>query len=254
MLFEVAVPPGSRASKGNLLISHSPEAVSSSVITPISLETSDAKTVSWSNRLVPFVALVIIGSFAFIQLSKWPNRLRYPGEEDAAEGTQLSEMVHLRQGVQIYRVPSQGEFDGAIYGPLSYLLGAAFIDPQKHAYLPLRLLSLMATLALAALCGVFVFQLSKRKLGGVLAVLLLLSTAFFGRYGVSARADMVALLLSFGGFFVFYNNRESRRYLALAAVLMLLSFFYKQQFVGAPIAVFGYLVMARQFRRALEFA
>src|SRR5579864_8127077 len=70
--------------------------------------------------IVTWMALAVVSYFAIGQVSRWPDRLRYPGEEDAAEGTQLSEMVHLRQGVQIYRVPSQGEFDSAIYGPLSY--------------------------------------------------------------------------------------------------------------------------------------
>src|SRR5579864_8981451 len=71
-------------------------------------------------RIVTWMALAVVSYFALGQVSRWPDRLRYPGEEDAAEGTQLSEMVHLRQGIQIYRVPSQGEFDSAIYGPLSY--------------------------------------------------------------------------------------------------------------------------------------
>jgi hypothetical protein len=203
--------------------------------------------------IVTWMALAVVSYFALGQVSRWPDRLRYPGEEDAAEGTQLSEMVHLRQGVQIYRVPSQGEFDSAIYGPLSYLLGAALIDPDKPAYLPLRLLSLAATLGLAAVVAVFVFKLTRQKLGGAMAALLLLSTAFVGRYGVSARADMVALLLAFSGFVVFYSNRESRRALIFSVGLLLLSFFYKQQFVGAPVAVFLSLIAARRFRYALEF-
>src|SRR5207248_11467544 len=86
--------------------------------------------------------------FTVIQRSRWPDRLRYPGEEDAAEGTQLSEMVHLRRGVQIYRVPADGEFDGAVYGPLCYWLGAAVINPDRPNYLPLRLLSLLGMMGL----------------------------------------------------------------------------------------------------------
>ena len=39
----------------------------------------------------------------------------------------------------------------------------------------------------------------------------------------------------------------------LAAALMLLSFFYKQQFIGAPLSVFSFLMITRRFRRALEF-
>src|SRR5712692_2707069 len=110
-------------------------------------EFSQRKTVEvW---LMPLLALALVTYFATIQLANWPGRLRYPGEEDAVEGTQLSEMVHLRRGVHIYRLPADGEFDGAIYGPLCYLLGGAIINPNQPAYTPLRVLSLGATLGLA---------------------------------------------------------------------------------------------------------
>src|SRR2546428_230842 len=80
------------------------------------------------------MALALVTYFATIQLANWPERLRYPGEEDAVEGTQLSETVHLRRGAHICRLPSNGEFDSAIYGPLCYLLGAAVIDPNRPDY------------------------------------------------------------------------------------------------------------------------
>jgi hypothetical protein len=203
---------------------------------------------------VPVLAFLLAGYFAIVQISKWPSRLRYPGEEDAAEGTQLSEMVHFRRGLQIYRVPSDGTFDSAIYGPLCYLLGAVLINPDKPAYLPLRLLSLAATAGLAAFCALFVFKLTNNKFAGLLAALVLLASVFIGRYGVSARADMVALLLAFSGFLVFFLHRNDRRALLISAVFMLLSFFYKQQFVGAPLSVLVFLVFTRRFRDALEFA
>jgi hypothetical protein len=207
----------------------------------------------WKRFLLPLLSLSLAGYFAVSQLSKWPGRLRYSGEEDAAEGTQLSEMVHLRRGIQIYRAPSSGEFDGTIYGPLCYLVGEAIINPRQPAYLPLRLLSMIATLGIAALAGFFVYRLTQSKLGTLLAPMLLLGTAYVGRYGISARADMVALFLSFAGFIVFYTAPHSRKALALATALMLLSLFYKQQFIGAPAAIFLYLLIQKQFRRASEF-
>jgi len=47
-------------------------------------------------------------------------------------------------------------------------------------------------------------------------------TALYRALRISApRADMVALLLAFTGFFIFFNNRESRRaLLVMAAALM----------------------------------
>jgi len=104
------------------------------------------------------------------------------------------------------------------------------------------------------LAALLVFRLTKSKIGAALAPLLVLSAAYVGRYGISARADMVALLLSTTGFFVFYTNRESRRSQAIAAGLMLLSFFYKQQFIGAPVAVLLYFLISRRLRDAATFA
>lgn len=235
------------------LITSSAESVSVRQAPP-SVERGLGTSGKWKKYLVPLLSIALLAGFTVAQLSKWPNRLRYPGEEDAAEGTQLSEMVHLRRGVQIYRAPSNGEFDSAIYGPLCYLLGAAVVDPQNPAYLPLRLLSLVATMGLAILSWLFVFRLTGNALGAVLAVLLLFSNAYVARYGISARADMVALLLSFAGFFVFSRQNESRRALMFAAGLMLLSFFYKQQFIGAPASVLLYLLITKRFRAAAEFA
>jgi hypothetical protein len=203
--------------------------------------------------LMPLVALAIVAYFAIVQLATWPERLRYPGEEDAVEGTQLSEIVHLRRGVHIYRFPSNGEFDGAIYGPLCYLLGAAVINPNQPAYAPLRILSLAATLGLAAASGLLAFTLTRREIAGVLAACLLFATAFIGRYGISARADTVGLLLAFTGFLVFYRFRDSRRELIFSALLVLLSFFYKQQFLGAPVAILTYLVLDKRYRQAFDF-
>src|SRR5713101_1933160 len=202
--------------------------------------------------VMPLVTLAIVAYFAIVQLANWPERLRYPGEEDAVEGTQLSEMVHLRRGVHIYRLPSNGEFNGAIYGPLCYLVGAAVINPNQPAYAPLRLLSFSATLGLAAASGLLAFTLTRRKIAGVLAAFLLIATAFVGRYGISARADMVGLLLAFTGFLVFYRFRSSKSAI-FCALLVLLSFFYKQQFLGAPGAILTYLVLDKRYRQALEF-
>ena len=203
--------------------------------------------------LMPLVALAIVAYFAIVQLANWPERLRYPGEEDAVEGTQLSEIVHLRRGFHIYRLPANGEFDGAIYGPLCYLLGAAVVNPNQPAYAPLRILSLAATLGLAAASSLIAFTLTRRKIAGALAALLLFATAFIGRYGISARADMLGLLLAFTGFLVFYRFRDSRRALIVSALLVLLSFFYKQQFLGAPGAILAYLVLDKRYRWAFEF-
>src|SRR5260370_769442 len=130
---------------------------------------------------------------------------------------------------------------------------SAVIEPSQPTYAPLRVLSRAATLCLTIASGWLAFRLTRRKIAGGLAASLLLATAFIGRYGISARADPVALLLAFAGFLTFYSFRDSRRALIISAVLLLLSFFYKQQFLGASGAIFFYLFLDKRFRQAVAF-
>jgi hypothetical protein len=199
------------------------------------------------------LALLVAGLGAGRQVASWPVRLRYPGELTHVGGMRLVEMQHLDQGLPVYAPASAERFDAMIYGPLYYLLGARLINPQAPAYLPLRVLSLLAILGLAAGCALLAFWLARSYLAAALAALLFLAYAFVTQFGVSARSDSVAMLLSFSGFLVAYRYRDSRK-LLLAIPLMLLGLYYKQQFVAGPLAVLLYLVLEKRYRQAAIFA
>jgi hypothetical protein len=202
---------------------------------------------------LPCLALLVAGLGAGRLVASWPVRLRYPGELYAVEGMRLVEMQHLDQGLPVYAPASPEKFDAMIYGPLYYLLGARLINPQAPAYLPLRLLSLLAATGLAADCVFLASWLVRSYLAPGLAALLFLAYGVVTEPATSARADSVAAFLSFSGFLVAYRFRESRK-LLLAVPLMLLGFYYKQQFVAGPLAVLLYLVTEKRYRRAAEFA
>ena len=203
-------------------------------------------------RLLGFSALLLASAFAAWNLSTWPTKLRYPGELNFIEGMPLAEMLHLRQGIPIYAPASARWYDAANFGPLYYLLGARLIDPGKPAYFPLRLLSIIGTLGCAAACGLLAFWLARSSLAAVLAPLLFLSFAFVIRHGASARSDMVALFLAFAGFLVAFKLR-TRRAVLLAVPLMLLGFYYKQQFVAGPVAVSAFLLLEKRFGLVAAF-
>jgi hypothetical protein len=207
------------------------------------------KTKVWLSCL----ALLAAGLGAGRQVASWPVRLRYPGEENVVEGMALVEMQHLHEGLPVYAPASPERFDRMVYGPLYFLLGVRLINPQAPAFWPLRLLSLPATLGLAAACALLGFWLSRSYLAAALAALLLLNYAFVTQFGLSARPDSVAMCFSFLGLLVAYRFRGSRK-LLLAIPLMLLGFYYKQQYVAGPLAVLLYLVLERRYRQAAEFA
>lgn len=221
--------------------------------TAIVEKSSDSNPRGRGELLACLAALLLAGGFAVWQLSTWPVRFRYPGEWCWIEGMRLAEMQHLRQGIPIYAPASAERFDATIYGPLFYLIGSRLIDPAKPAYLPLRLLAALGTLGCSVAAGWLAFRISGRSFAAALAPLIFLSHGFVSFYGTSARADSWALFLTFCGVLVAHHFRENSKIL-LGAPLFLLSLFYKQQFVAAPLAIFLFLILERRYRLAAAFA
>jgi len=199
------------------------------------------------------LALLASGFAAARQVAPWPARLRYPGELDPVEGRELADMVLLGKGGPVYAPASPERFNAAGYGPLFYLLGSRLIDPQNPAYPPLRMLSTLAALGLAAGCGLLAFWLARSFLAAVIAALIFFAYKFATMFGVVVHSDTVALLLWFGGFLVAYRFRASRKIL-WAVPLMTLGLFYKGQFVAAFLAVLLFLLLEKRFRLAATFA
>lgn len=208
----------------------------------------------WHTSFVAVFLVLVSGSFAAWHLKTWPARLSYPGELDFAgiEGMGLVEMLDLRRGEPIYAPDPSEKFEASNYGPLYYLLGARLVDPQAPAYRPLRWLCLLTTLGCAAGSALLAYWLSGRGLAATLAALLFLSWGVVSRYGVLARCDMPAVTLAFGGFLIAYKLRRGAAQI-LAVPVMLLSFFYKPQYVAGPIAVLIFLNLEKRYRQAAGF-
>ncbi len=202
-------------------------------------------------HIFAFLGLLLASLFSMRHLTTWPVRLSYPGD-DGSEGILLAEILSLRQGVHIYALASPERFNAAIYGPLYYLLGARVVDPQKPTFLPLRTLTFLAALGCAAGCGLLAFWLGQSYLAAALAPLVFLTYGIVTRFGTSSRCDVVALLLFFSGFLIAYRFQNSQA-LLFAIPLLLMGFFYKQQFVAGPIAVVIFLLLERRYRLAAKF-
>jgi len=199
------------------------------------------------------LALLASGFAAARQVRVWPARLRYPGELSTVEGRELADMVLLRKGGPVYAAATPERYNSAEYGPFYYLLGSRLIDPQQPAYRPLRMLSTLGALGLAAGCGLLAFWLARSFLAAAIAPLIFLAYRFTTVFGVIVHSDTFALLLWFGGFLVAFRFRDSRKIL-WAVPLMTLGLFYKGQFVAAFLAVLLFLLLEKRFRLAATFA
>jgi len=197
--------------------------------------------------------LGMTGFFAAKNIASWPIKLRYPGDLDVTEGRQLKDLIDLREGLPIYAPATPERYNSAEYGPLFYLLGSRLVDPSRPSFLLPRLLSMLATLGLAAGCALLAYWLAGSYLAAGLAALLLLAFAFTTNIGAVVHADTVALLLWFGGFLIAHRFRATPKIL-LAVPFMTLALFYKGQYVSSALAVLLFLLLEKRWRLAAGFA
>ena len=216
-------------------------------------QASTLLTTRLSKRSLAFgvVAFLLVGLFVVRNLSTWGTRLTYPGDE-SYEGCALAEMVRLQQGAPIYAPPTDNAFAGATYGPLYYLLGSRLVKSGSPSYFPLRILSALAILGIAACCSLLAFWVTRNRLAAFLSPLVFLSYGVVTYHGISALSDSVALLLFFSGFLVAYRFRNSSR-LLFAAPLMCLGFYYKPQYIAGSLAVMIFLLLEKRYTRLAGF-
>jgi hypothetical protein len=205
-----------------------------------------------SSALAGLLILLLAGFFAVRNVSSWPARIYYPGEE-SYEGAALAEITRLAQGVPIYNPPSEAGFAGATYGPLYFITSSHLIDPAQPSYRPLRLLSALAILGCACGCALLAFWLTRSYWAVSLSPLIFFSYGIVTYHGISALSDNVALFLFFAGFLIAYKFRHSSGIL-LCVPFIAAGFYYKQQFVAGPVAVLSYLLLEKRYFRAAQFA
>ena len=201
----------------------------------------------------PCVVFLLVGTSAAWNIKTWPTRLRYPGDLTVIEGMRLAEIIHLREGVPVYAPASARRFDAMIYGPVYYLLASRIVSTNQTTYFPLRLLGLLATIGLAGACALLAYWLTGSLTASAFALLLFFSWRIVSFYGLTARCDMGAILLSYTGFLLAFRFRDNIR-IVWAGPVMLVAFFYKQQFVAAPLAVLAFLLLEKRYRHAAQFA
>jgi hypothetical protein len=167
-------------------------------------------------------ALIQFARFLFIALS----RIAYPFSLEWMEGGSLVEVSRILNGKLIYVRPSF-DFIPQIYPPLYFYVSALVSKILGNSFLPLRFVSILATLGTILLIFVLVYEQTGSKLGGILA-----SGLFCASYELSgywfdlARVDSLALVLLLLAAYLLLKNTRSAS--IFGGILLALSCFTKQ--------------------------
>jgi 4-amino-4-deoxy-L-arabinose transferase-like glycosyltransferase len=184
------------------------------------------------DALVLVVGLLALGVFLFVTL----RRVGHPFELEWIEGGALGHVERILAGEKLYVAPSL-EFVPFVYTPLYFYVAAGAAAILGGGFLPLRLVSLAASLG----CLAIVYLYARRLAGARLPAAI--SACFFAAtYGASgawldlARVDALFVVLLLLAFY-FQRAPATRASLVLAGVFLSLSILTKQAgvVIAAPL-------------------
>ncbi len=193
--------------------------------------------------------LAVIGTYVGVALA----RLGYPGHLEILEDNSLIEMRRILAGQQLYPAPSAGYVpDG--YPPLYFAVSAAVASVLGQSYLPLRLVSLVASLACLAILGRLV-QRETGSRGAGLAAAGLLAATYFATYTWFdlGRVDSLFLALSMAGLYAARWAGRTRG-AVVAGLLLGAAFCTKQSALAEGVAVLVALAAGPRRRLAVPAA
>jgi 4-amino-4-deoxy-L-arabinose transferase-like glycosyltransferase len=179
-------------------------------------------------------------------------RMRYPFELEWMEGAVLDQVRQVAAGHQLYVAPSI-DFIPFQYPPLYFYAGALLMRIIGGGFLPLRLLSFVASLGCFALLFAMVRRESGSAKGGLLAAALF--AACFradGAWYDLARIDSLCLLLVLIATYL-ARFHATRRGAVAAGGVMALAFLTKQSALLIALPVLAYLI-AESWREGLAAA
>jgi hypothetical protein len=193
--------------------------------------------------------LTVIGAYLGIALA----RIGYPGHLEILEGNSLMEVHRILAGQQLYAAPSASYVpDG--YPPLYFAVSAAAASVLGQSYLPLRLVSLIASLVCFVILGRLVQRETRSRAVGAAAAGLLAATysATCTWFDVG-RVDSLFLALSVAGLYAARWACRTRGSIA-AGLLLGAAFLTKQSALAEGVVVLAAMAAGPRRRLAVPAA
>jgi hypothetical protein len=173
------------------------------------------------------------------------SRSRY--QLDFEEGNVLAAIERIDAGQTPYPSPHSLPIFFSPYGPAFYYSAALVSTPLEPSLLRERALIIAAAAASAVLIGLLVFALTTDRRLSALAGACYFALPVVREWLPILRADLLGVLLSLCGLWLF-----QRRRVVAPAALFALALFAKPTFIAAPLAALACLLLAKQWRSAAQ--
>lgn len=204
------------------------------------------------NRIVKVGrTLLLVGAscFLLVYLIIAIRRVAYPFELEWMEGGSVVHVQRVMQGQPLYGRPSLA-FVPYIYTPFYFYVSSLLARITGIGFLPLRLVSLLASLGCFGLIYLIVHRRTSSRYASFLAAFLFAASyRISGSWFDIARVDTLFLFTLLAGVYTFDSPRWSTRAFISPAFLFL-SFFTKQTalIVGVSLAAAAFFTRERSER------
>jgi ABC-type sugar transport system permease subunit len=210
---------------------------------------------------VPQGVLLWTATAAFLFVGAWATSLfmrhglaalAFPYPLNYGEGPLLDQAARLANLENIYPVGlSRPPYVVSNYPPLYVLLQAPFVWAFGPGFLYGRAISLVSTLAVAALIALTLHAFTRDRTASVAGGLTFLAVPFVLHWSSLDRVDMMGLALCWGGIYTVVRRPDSRGVI-LVVIFFVAAIYTRQTFaLAAPLAAFAWLVAGGHWRRAL---
>jgi len=195
------------------------------------------------------LGLAVIGAYLALALA----RLSYPFTLEVLESNSLVEVHRILAGQPLYAAPGVGYVpDG--YPPLYFALSAGLASVLGPGYLPLRLVSLVSSLACFAILARLVQRETESTAAGIAAAGVLAATYFaVSDWFDVARVDSLFLALSVAALYAARWMTRARGAIA-AGLLLAAAFLTKQTALAEGVAVLAAVAAGPRRRLAVPAA
>jgi hypothetical protein len=181
------------------------------------------------------------------------KRITYPYDLDFIEDNMLMQAIQVSLGKPVY-VPPNADFVPHVYMPLYTFLDGWIFKAIAPSYVPMRLLSFLATLVTA----IMIFSIS-RRISGDIGIAFCTAALFLAGYRTTggwydlARVDALYVMLTLAGAALLAHGKENRLRLPFAGFILALAFLTKQNGLFFSFVVAVYLSFTAGWQ-ALAFA
>ena len=181
------------------------------------------------------------------------QRMFYPFELEWMEGGVVEHVQRILDGKAVY-VPPSLDFVANLYAPLYFYVSALVALVTGNGFLPLRLVSFVASLGSLALIFLIVRRRTASPFAAFIAACLFAATfRISGAWFDIARVDSLFLFLLLAGLYAFDSPGTLMRSLA-APLLLFLSAFTKQPALIVAVALSVVALLTRRGFERLAFA